>query len=194
MAYLQRLQARGEGLEHSNKLLQLLADCDRPSLLPFLRKNEHYMLDIALEVCKQRSFTEEVIFLLGKSGNRLSALELIIISLGKIDMAIDFCSEHDDDPELWQRLVDLAMTRSEYISRLLAMAGTFVDPLGLIEKAHYLLYIVISNIYRLTIDTTRALDSIRNEDTPSQKMPPKSASRLQITYQTTKTISRCLSK
>ena len=38
----------------------LKAEHDRPSLLPFLRKNEYYKLDLALEICKRKDYIEEV--------------------------------------------------------------------------------------------------------------------------------------
>ena len=144
MAYLKMLQARGEGTMHSNKLVQLFADFERPSLLHFLRKNETYRLDTALEVCRRKNYIEEVVFLLGRSGNRLEALDLTINRLGRIDMALHLCLEHDDDPELWQRLIDLAMNRPDHIDHLLTNAVLFIDPLSVVEKVQKQKYGILS--------------------------------------------------
>lgn len=54
--------------------------------------------------------------------------------LDRIDKAIDFCTEHEDDIELWSRLIDLAMRKPEHITRLLSSAGTYIDPLEVIQK------------------------------------------------------------
>ena len=49
-------------------------------------------------------------------------------------MAIDFCTEHEDDVELWNNLVDLSMGDASHVSVLLSTAGAFVSPLSIIEK------------------------------------------------------------
>uniref|UniRef100_A0A1I8BSP0 RING-type domain-containing protein n=1 Tax=Meloidogyne hapla TaxID=6305 RepID=A0A1I8BSP0_MELHA len=134
LAYLHRLQARGEGMSYSNRLVKLYADHERPSLLPFLRKNEHYKLDLALDVCKKREFIEEVVYLLGRSGNRLEALDLMVNKLLRIDMAIDFCAENDDY-ELWERLIESSIKRPEQITILLRrMACLNIDSISVVEK------------------------------------------------------------
>ncbi|CAK5060137.1 unnamed protein product [Meloidogyne enterolobii] len=134
LAYLHRLQARGEGMSYSNRLVKLYADHDRPSLLPFLRKNEHYKIDLALDVCKKREFIEEVVYLLGRTGNRLEALDLMVNKLLRIDMAIDFCAENDDY-ELWERLIESSIKRPEQIVILLKrMACLNIDSISVVEK------------------------------------------------------------
>nr|CAD2131331.1 unnamed protein product [Meloidogyne enterolobii] len=134
LAYLHRLQARGEGMSYSNRLVKLYADHDRPSLLPFLRKNEHYKIDLALDVCKKREFIEEVVYLLGRTGNRLEALDLMVNKLLRIDMAIDFCAENDDY-ELWERLIESSIKRPEQIVILLKrMACLNIDSINVVEK------------------------------------------------------------
>lgn len=75
-----------------------------------------------------------MVFLLGRCGNRLEALNLIMTETKKIEDAITFCSDHEDDLELWDRLIELSVTNPDHIAKVLAMAGTFVDPLNVIEK------------------------------------------------------------
>lgn len=82
--------------------------------------------------------------MLGRSGNRLEALEEIINNLGRIEMAIEFCKEHSDDVELWDRIIQLAMKNPKHVAALLSATGTFIDnPLSIIEKV--CLYLVYEN-------------------------------------------------
>ncbi|CAD5234678.1 unnamed protein product [Bursaphelenchus xylophilus] len=134
MAYLNRLYSRGEGIEYVDLMVKLFAEYDRPKLLSFLKKAESYKIDLALEICRKKNYINEAVFLLGRSGNRLEALDLIMKSSKDIQMAISFCSEHEDDIELWDRLIDLSLDNPQHITKILSTAGTFIDPLTVIEK------------------------------------------------------------
>lgn len=78
--------------------------------------------------------TPQTVFLLGRSGNRLQALDMIMTETADLDAAILFCTEHEDDAELWDRLIQLAMSQPEHVRKLLNIAGNFIDPLSVIEK------------------------------------------------------------
>jgi len=136
MAYLNRLMNRGQILpsQYSDLLIRLYAEHDRPKLLPFLKNCSNYRLDVALEICRRKQFVEETIEILDRSGARLEALDMLINKLDRIDRAILFCTTHEDDVELWDRLIELSMTKPAHVSRLLATAGTFIDPLSVIRK------------------------------------------------------------
>ncbi|KAI1704545.1 hypothetical protein DdX_14179 [Ditylenchus destructor] len=137
MAYLNRLLNQEGDLrsEDCDRLIKLYADYDRPKLLPFLRKSEKYNLGKALKVCKEKDFVEEKVFLLGRSGDRIGALDEIIKKLGNIELAIDFCTEHSGDAQLWNRLVEMAMLRPDHVIRLLNHVGcSLVEPLRVLEK------------------------------------------------------------
>uniref|UniRef100_A0A914D3T3 RING-type domain-containing protein n=1 Tax=Acrobeloides nanus TaxID=290746 RepID=A0A914D3T3_9BILA len=133
MLYLNRLLSKGEGSDYSDLLIKLYAEYDKDKLMSFLRKAENYKIDQALEICKRHNYIEEVIFLLGKSGDRFEALD-VIMNMGRIEKAIDFCTEHEDDVELWNRLIELAMRRPDHITRLLSSAGSYINPLEVIQK------------------------------------------------------------
>lgn len=75
-----------------------------------------------------------MVFLLGRSGNLIRALNLLIKKLNRIDLAIDFCLETDDG-DLWEALIDSSMSEPESITKLLNIAGNYIDPLNIIEKA-----------------------------------------------------------
>ncbi|CAD5229223.1 unnamed protein product [Bursaphelenchus okinawaensis] len=134
MAYLNRLYSRGEGQEYLDLMVRLFAEYDRSKLLPFLREADNYKLDLALNICRRKNFVNEAVYLLGRSGNRLEALDLIMKHNKEIDTAITFCSEHEDDIELWDRLIDLSITNPAHLTKLLSTAGIYVDPLTIINK------------------------------------------------------------
>uniref|UniRef100_A0A915D1U2 Vacuolar protein sorting-associated protein 41 homolog n=1 Tax=Ditylenchus dipsaci TaxID=166011 RepID=A0A915D1U2_9BILA len=129
MAYLnQLLNLRKQSMEmggkkddveirrYSDMLIRLYADHDRSKLLPFLKRCENYQLDLALDICKRKQFVEEAVYLLGRSGNRMEALDVIVQKLGRIEYAVDFCTDHSDK-RLWN-----------------SSACSFVDPLSVVEK------------------------------------------------------------
>lgn len=61
--------------------------------------------------------------------------------LGRIEMAIEFCKEHNDDLELWDRIIHLSMKNPEHVKALLSATGTFIDnPLSIIEKVFKILF------------------------------------------------------
>ncbi|KAI6205472.1 hypothetical protein M3Y94_00795600 [Aphelenchoides besseyi] len=134
MAYLNRLYSRGEANEHTDLMIRLYAEYDRSKLMPFLKKCEIYKLGQALEICKRKGYIQEVVYLLGRSGDRLKALDVIMTQLEDIDGAISFCMDHDYDVELWHRLVELSIRKPEHIKKLLAEVVYFVDALLVIEK------------------------------------------------------------
>ncbi|KAL6724021.1 hypothetical protein Aduo_018959 [Ancylostoma duodenale] len=133
LAYLTKLLGRNEGAEFADQAVRLYAEYDRKKLIPFLRKNENYHIRRALEICRQKNFVEEMILLLGKSGNHVDALNLMIKKYNQLDKAIEYCQEHDDT-DLWARLIEEVIETPEHIAHLLNHAGSSIDPLRVIEK------------------------------------------------------------
>uniref|UniRef100_A0A5S6R1W3 RING-type domain-containing protein n=1 Tax=Trichuris muris TaxID=70415 RepID=A0A5S6R1W3_TRIMR len=133
LAYLERLFARGQGDEFADIAVLLYAEHNRPRLLQFLRDCEHYTLDKALEVCRQRHFTPETVFLLGKSGNRREALKVIITDMRDIRRAIDFCVDLDDS-DLWLDLIEYSVMRPDFLVVLMQYVGMHVDPKLIIDQ------------------------------------------------------------
>uniref|UniRef100_A0A914QGA6 HECT domain-containing protein n=1 Tax=Panagrolaimus davidi TaxID=227884 RepID=A0A914QGA6_9BILA len=75
----------------------------------------------------------ELVILLGRSGNKVAALETIVEPINRVDFAIEFCAEHMDE-DLWSRLIELAMNKPEHVTAILTIAGTYVDPLVVTGK------------------------------------------------------------
>uniref|UniRef100_A0A8B9L2V7 VPS41 subunit of HOPS complex n=1 Tax=Astyanax mexicanus TaxID=7994 RepID=A0A8B9L2V7_ASTMX len=68
ISYLHKLFKRDhhKGQKYHEKQISLYAEYDRPNLLPFLRDSTHCPLEKALEICQQRHFVEETVFLLSE--------------------------------------------------------------------------------------------------------------------------------
>ncbi|EFO27178.2 hypothetical protein LOAG_01303 [Loa loa] len=133
MAYLNSLFERNEGEEFVDFAIGLYAENEPRLLLPFLRKTAVYDIAKAIDICEKKQYINEMVYLLGRSGNRMKALDLLVNKLGRIDSAIDFCRENDDS-DLWNSLVDAAVKRPDHIMELLNTAGKYVNPLNIIEK------------------------------------------------------------
>ncbi|PIK53217.1 putative vacuolar protein sorting-associated protein 41-like [Apostichopus japonicus] len=114
-------------------LVDLYAEHDRAQMMHFLKMSNHYPLQIALQICKERNYVPEMVFLYTRMGNVKQALRLIIDELNDVDKAIDFCKEQDD-AELWEDLIESSIKKPVFITGLLNNIGTHVDPIILIRK------------------------------------------------------------
>ncbi|XP_067888326.1 vacuolar protein sorting-associated protein 41 homolog isoform X2 [Heterodontus francisci] len=131
--YLHNLFKRDhhKGQKFHERQISLYAEYDRPNLLPFLRDSTHCPLEKALEICQQRNFVEETVFLLSRMGNSRRALQMITEELQDVDKAIEFAKEQDD-AELWEDLISHSIDKPPFITGLLNNIGTHVDPILLI--------------------------------------------------------------
>ncbi|XP_054269430.1 vacuolar protein sorting-associated protein 41 homolog [Macrosteles quadrilineatus] len=129
----QRKDIRSAGRKYHGLLVSLYADFAREKLLALLRRSDHYPIQEALTICKDRCFYPEMVYLLGRIGNTKEALELITQQLGDIEQAISFCKEHDD-PDLWEDLINCSLKRPDFITFLLQRIGTYIDPRLLVQR------------------------------------------------------------
>jgi vacuolar protein sorting-associated protein 41 len=121
------------GRDFHQLMIDLYADFDREQLLPFLRQSNYYPLEKALEVCQQRELYRETVFLMGRMGNAKNGLQLLIEKIGEVREAISFIEEQNDS-ELWEDLIEYAMTSPKFVSDLLEHIGAYIDPLQLIKR------------------------------------------------------------
>lgn len=133
--YLDTLYERRRDMsaKYHSQLVALYADQDRSKLLPLLLTSSSYDLSEALEVCRMRCLTTETIHLLDRMGNSIESLQLILEEEQDILWAIRLCKEHDD-ADLWNRLIEYALDKPEYIRELLNNIGTHIDPLMIIQR------------------------------------------------------------
>lgn len=125
------------------KLVNLYAKYEPEKLLPFLKRSNHYPMQEALDVCKRELFYPEMVYLLGQMGNTIEALNIIIekvmnskrilliiyndtiSQIQDIEMAIEFCKEHNDS-DLWNILIDESVKEPNIVLKLLdGIVGMF---------------------------------------------------------------------
>nr|XP_019538216.2 vacuolar protein sorting-associated protein 41 homolog [Aedes albopictus] len=115
------------------KLVTLYAKYDPSKLLSFLKRSNNYPIQEAFDICKQKLFYPEMVYLLGRMGNTREALSIIIHKLEDIQMAIDFCKEHDD-MDLWNDLINESVDNPYIMTKLLDGIAGFINPEILVNK------------------------------------------------------------
>ncbi|KAJ6105815.1 hypothetical protein N7512_009332 [Penicillium capsulatum] len=113
--------------------VEVFAEYDRPLLMEFLQTSITYTFETATSICEQRHFTPELIYLLSKMGQTKRALNLILSDLKDVSQAITF-AKSQDDPDLWEDLLDYSMDKPKFIHGLLVEAGTSIDPIKLVRR------------------------------------------------------------
>ncbi|KAJ6166628.1 hypothetical protein N7470_002075 [Penicillium chermesinum] len=113
--------------------VEVFAEYDRPLLMEFLQTSISYTFETATQICEQRHFTPELIYLLSKMGQTKRALNLILSDLKDVSQAISF-AKSQDDPDLWEDLLDYSMDKPKFIHGLLVEAGTAIDPIKLVRR------------------------------------------------------------
>ncbi|RAH48000.1 CLH domain-containing protein [Aspergillus brunneoviolaceus CBS 621.78] len=113
--------------------VELFADYDRPLLMEFLQISTAYAFDLAVNICETRHFTPELIYLLSKTGQTKRALNLILADLEDVSQAIQF-AKAQNEPDLWEDLLDYSMDKPRFIHGLLVEAGTAIDPIKLVRR------------------------------------------------------------
>ncbi|RJE19730.1 vacuolar assembly protein, partial [Aspergillus sclerotialis] len=129
--------AADEGKAHvenfADTAVELFADYDRPLLMEFLQISTSYTFDTAISICDARHFTTELIYLFSKMGQTKRALNLILSDLKDVSQAISF-AKSQNDPDLWEDLLDYSMDKPRFIHGLLVEAGTSIDPIKLVRR------------------------------------------------------------
>ncbi|KAM7217491.1 putative vacuolar protein sorting-associated protein [Rhypophila decipiens] len=113
--------------------VDLFARFGRDLLMGFLKTSTAYGFEKAVQVCEQRDYIPEQVYLLSKTGQMKRALFLIIDRLGDVSRAIAFAKEQDD-PDLWEDLLDYSMDKPRFIRGLLEEVGTAIDPIDLVRR------------------------------------------------------------
>jgi len=122
-----------EGKEFRDLQVKLYAIYDRRPLYDFLEKSDSWDLDAALEITKKYQLWKEAVFVLGRFGNHEEAINMMIEKVGDVKQAIDFVHKQND-PRLWDDLIQKSIKNPVFVSGLLDNLGTHINPLNLIEK------------------------------------------------------------
>lgn len=117
----------------SDTAVEVFAGYDRPLLMEFLQTSISYNFETAITICVESHFTAELIYLYSKTGQTKRALNLILSDLKDVSQAISF-AKSQDDPDLWEDLLDYSMDKPKFIHGLLVEAGTSIDPIKLVRR------------------------------------------------------------
>ncbi|XP_070855380.1 vacuolar protein sorting-associated protein 41 homolog isoform X7 [Drosophila suzukii] len=133
--YLDSLQKVDACNAFQSKLVSLYAKYDRNQLLPFLMRSKEYVILEALAICKREGFYPEIVYLLGCMGGveAAEALNIIIHRISDIEMAIEFCKEHDDN-DLWHLLISETTKQPEIVSKVLDGIVDYVNPAVVVSQ------------------------------------------------------------
>jgi vacuolar protein sorting-associated protein 41 len=119
--------------QFADTAVPLFAKYDRDLLMDFLQTSTAYTYETAVRICEQKHYISELVYLLAKTGQMKKALFLIIDELKDVVQAISFAKQQDD-PDLWDDLLDYSMSRPKFIQGLLAEVGTAIDPIKLVKR------------------------------------------------------------
>ncbi|KAF2752252.1 vacuolar assembly protein-like protein [Sporormia fimetaria CBS 119925] len=130
-----RLAADGQRIAEifADLIVEMFAEYDRDLLDEFLRKSQSYDLGKAAAICERRNYIRELVHILSKTGQTKRALYLIIEDLSDVSFAISFAKEQDD-PDLWNDLLEYSMDKPHFIRGLLEEVGTAIDPIQLVKR------------------------------------------------------------
>ncbi|KAL5408660.1 hypothetical protein PMIN03_006427 [Paraphaeosphaeria minitans] len=119
--------------EFAELMVELFAEYDRELLLRYLRESQAYDLSKATSTFESRQYIPELVYILSKTGQTKRALYLIIDKLSDVSFAISFAKEQDD-PDLWNDLLEFSMDKPHFIRGLLAEVGTAINPVQLVRR------------------------------------------------------------
>ncbi|CAK7214148.1 Vacuolar protein sorting-associated protein 41 [Sporothrix eucalyptigena] len=127
------LESRAQLDGFADLTVQLFAQFDRILLMEFLKASTSYSFEKAAAVCERLHYIDELVYLYSKTGQMKRALYLIIDRLGDVSQAIAFAKEQDD-PDLWEDLLNYSMDKPRFIRGLLEEVGTAIDPITLVRR------------------------------------------------------------
>ncbi|KAM0321950.1 hypothetical protein ACHAQA_009847 [Verticillium albo-atrum] len=131
----ERLQQESKYLvdDFADMAVELFAKYNRSLLMDFLRSSTSYAFEKAAQECERYRYDDELVYLYSKTGQMKRALFLIIDRLKNVKKAIEFAKEQDD-PDLWNDLLDYSMDKPKFIRGLLEQVGTAINPITLVRR------------------------------------------------------------
>ncbi|KAI0404127.1 hypothetical protein F4802DRAFT_569004 [Xylaria palmicola] len=119
--------------EFADLAVRIFALFDRELLMDFLRISTSYTFEKAVHECEHANYVPELVYLYSKTGQMKRALYLIIDRLRNVSQAIAFAKEQDD-PDLWEDLLEYSMDKPRFIRGLLEEVGTSINPITLVRR------------------------------------------------------------
>ncbi|KFY63759.1 hypothetical protein V496_03714 [Pseudogymnoascus sp. VKM F-4515 (FW-2607)] len=127
------VESRAHVEQFADVAIQAFASYDRSLLMEFLKSSTSYTFEKATQVCEERDYIPELVYLYSKTGQTKRALFLIIDRLADVSQAINFAKEQADK-DLWEDLLDYSMDKPRFIRGLLEEVGTAIDPITLVRR------------------------------------------------------------
>lgn len=137
--YLEKLLGIDELIVKSfgDDQIRLYSQYNRPKLLPFLIGHDNYDISKAIEACEMSAFVDELVFLLGKTGENKKALKLIMEELDDPERAIAF-AKRQNDQDTWTILLEHSFSRPKFIKALIELAddqsSSFYNPITILQR------------------------------------------------------------
>ncbi|KAI1305133.1 hypothetical protein F5Y03DRAFT_164779 [Xylaria venustula] len=119
--------------EFADLAVRIFALHDRELLMDFLKVSTSYTFEKAVQECEHANYIPELVYLYSKTGQMKRALYLIIDRLRDVSRAIAFAKEQDD-PDLWEDLLEYSMDKPRFIRGLLEEVGTSINPITLVRR------------------------------------------------------------
>ncbi|KAK5625629.1 hypothetical protein RRF57_001345 [Xylaria bambusicola] len=119
--------------EYADLAVRIFVLFNRELLMDFLRISTSYTFEKAVQECEHVNYIPELVYLYSKTGQMKRALYLIIDRLGDVSQAIGFAKEQDD-PDLWEDLLEYSMDKPRFIRGLLEEVGTSINPITLVRR------------------------------------------------------------
>jgi hypothetical protein len=135
--YLQRITSTDAIMAEffETELMSLYSELAPHQLLAYLKKAQHYDIDVALEITSKKELYPELVYLLGKVGQTSKAMYLIVDKLNDPELAVEFARSHPDK-KLWDIFLNQGIKKPNFIKTMLQYTGTLfeVDVLKLIPE------------------------------------------------------------
>lgn len=104
---------------HQDQLIKLYSEYDPSKLLTFLKENNNYHVDKAIDICKSKTgLYNELIYLWGRIGESKKALTIIIDEFNDPKMAIEYVKSWGD-MDLWDFIISYTIEKPNFIKLLL---------------------------------------------------------------------------
>ncbi|KAB5526419.1 hypothetical protein GE09DRAFT_1257019 [Coniochaeta sp. 2T2.1] len=119
--------------EFADLAIHLFATFERSLLMDFLKTSTAYVFEKAVQECEDFNYIPELVYLYSKTGEMKRALYLIIDRLRDVSQAIAFAKQQED-PDLWEDLLNYSMDKPRFIRGLLEEVGTAINPITLVRR------------------------------------------------------------
>lgn len=132
--YLQLLHQKDPSMSTFDTLLiNMCARYDPENIMNLLQSSNAYNLESALKSCMEHDLLHGQVFVLGKMGLMVDALNIIIHKMHDISAAVSFARDNMDG-SVWEELSRLAVLHEDLVSELLEYSGDGIDTEKLLQS------------------------------------------------------------